>query len=114
MSYAYARKQGRSAVLRPAPTTMRNAFWPAAALLIAVLALAAGGGATRQNAAANDVVVTTAADHDDGNCTPLDCTLREAINAAHAGDTIKFNIPGAGPHVIEPTGSELPAVIPKN
>jgi len=93
---------------------MRNAFSPATALLIVVLALAVAGGASRQDAAASNVVVTTADDHDDGNCTPQDCTLREAINAAQAGDTIKFNILGSGQHVIEPTGSELPAIISKN
>jgi CSLREA domain-containing protein len=38
-------------------------------------------------------VVTTTADHDDGSCTPDDCTLREAINLANAAggaDTITF------------------------
>ena len=95
---------------------MRNAVWPAAALLIAVLALTTAGGARRQDVSAGGGViftVTTADDHDDGNCTQ-DCTLREAINAAQAGDAIKFNIPGPGPHVIEPKGSELPAIISKN
>jgi hypothetical protein len=48
------------------------------------------------------------------NCNPQDCTLREAVNAARAADTIKFNIPGPGPHVIEPTCSELPAIISRN
>jgi len=38
-------------------------------------------------------VVTTIADHDDGTCSPDDCTLREAVNLANAGggaDTITF------------------------
>jgi CSLREA domain-containing protein len=44
-------------------------------------------------------IVTTAADHDDGNCGALDCTLREAINAANADgmdSTITFapGVPG--------------------
>src|SRR5262252_3319887 len=52
--------------------------------------------------------VTTAADHDDGSCNATDCTLREAINAVNAGsggDTITFNIPGAGVHTINLTGA---------
>src|SRR5207244_10882356 len=51
--------------------------------------------------------VNTADDHDDGVCNAADCTLREAINAANAGDTISFNIPGAGVHTINLT-SGLP------
>ncbi len=51
--------------------------------------------------------VNTADDHNDGVCNAADCTLREAINAANAGDTISFNIPGAGVHTINLT-SGLP------
>src|SRR2546426_6640273 len=51
--------------------------------------------------------VNTADDHDDGVCNAADCTLREAINAANAGDTISFNIPGSGVHTINLT-SGLP------
>src|SRR5438309_2935331 len=40
--------------------------------------------------------VNTADDHNDGVCNAADCTLREAINAANACDTISFNIPGEG------------------
>ena len=45
-------------------------------------------------------LVTTAADHDDGACTPADCTLREAINAANettGANTITFaaNVTGS-------------------
>ena len=47
--------------------------------------------------------VNTADDHDDGVCNAADCTLREAINAANARDTISFNIPGAGVHTINAT-----------
>ena len=43
-------------------------------------------------AVAEGFVVTTTADHNDGTCSPTDCTLREAINAANAGvgDVIRF------------------------
>src|SRR5436853_5250656 len=47
--------------------------------------------------------VNTADDHNDGVCNAADCTLREAINAANAGDTISFNIPGSGVHTINAT-----------
>src|SRR2546428_231082 len=56
--------------------------------------------------------VNTVDDHDDGVCNVADCTLREAINAANAGsggDTISFNIPGAGLHTINLT-SGLPGI----
>jgi fibronectin-binding autotransporter adhesin len=39
------------------------------------------------------LVVNTLADHDDGFCTPADCTLREAINSANAmpgSEVIRF------------------------
>jgi CSLREA domain-containing protein len=55
--------------------------------------------------------VNSAADPGDGACTKLDCTLREAINAANqhangsAPDTIQFNIPGTGPFTISPASS---------
>ena len=52
-------------------------------------------------------IVTTADDHDDGFCTPDDCTLREAIFEANADpdiSTITFDIPGDGPHVIQLEG----------
>src|SRR5437879_6198985 len=47
--------------------------------------------------------VNTADDHNDGVCNAADCTLREAINAANAGDTISVNIPGSGVHTINTT-----------
>ena len=56
-------------------------------------------------------IVTNGTDADDGICA-LDCSLREAINAANANpgmDTVSFNIPGAGPHTIRPT-STLPII----
>ena len=51
---------------------------------------------------AANFTVTTSDDHDDGTCN-ADCSLREAINAVNAGaggDTISFNIPGAGVRTI--------------
>jgi CSLREA domain-containing protein len=51
-------------------------------------------------------------DADDGSCAVGHCSLREAITAAnHAedGGIIHFNIPGAGPHTIQPL-SALPAL----
>src|SRR2546422_271493 len=54
--------------------------------------------------------VNTADDHNDGVCNAADCTLREAINAVNAGsggDTISFNVTGAGVHTINLT-SGLP------
>lgn len=56
--------------------------------------------------------VNTTDDVDDGVCDATHCSLREAINAANvlAGpDTIAFNIPGPGPHTIQPTAG-LPTV----
>src|SRR2546426_10197241 len=54
-------------------------------------------------ALASTFTVNTADDHNDGICNAADCTLREAINAANAGDTISFNIPGSGVHTINAT-----------
>ncbi|MEZ4767078.1 MAG: right-handed parallel beta-helix repeat-containing protein [Caldilineales bacterium] len=49
-------------------------------------------------------VVNSTNDPGNGPCNASECTLREAIIAANANgssqDTIQFNIPGAGPHVI--------------
>jgi CSLREA domain-containing protein len=66
------------------------------------------------DAGALNFVVNSTLDTDDGNCTQTvdGCTLREAINAANArigGDTIAFNIPGSGVHIIAPT-SALPTI----
>src|SRR5574341_322259 len=58
------------------------------------------------------LVVNTTSDADDGVCNAAHCSLREAINAANlaAGeDVIAFNIPGSGPHTIQPA-SPLPAI----
>src|SRR5438128_8229059 len=59
--------------------------------------------AIEPTALAATFTVNTADDHDDGVCNAADCTLREAINAANAGDTISFNIPGSGVHTINAT-----------
>jgi CSLREA domain-containing protein len=62
-------------------------------------------------ATAATFTVTKTADTNDGTCD-ADCSLREAINAANVNtgtDTIAFNIPGAGPHTIQPT-SPLPEI----
>ena len=51
-------------------------------------------------------------DLDDGTCDEVHCSLREALTAANDAsglDTIVFNIPGPGPHTIQP-GSALPLV----
>src|SRR6266446_8039781 len=80
----------------------------------AALVLAAGFGlwhilpdsirnAVEPIALAATFTVNTADDHNDGVCNAADCTLREAINAANAGDTISFNIPGSGVHTINAT-----------
>jgi len=53
--------------------------------------------------AASAFVVNAADDLDDGFCDDSHCSLREAINAANANpgaDSITFDIPGPGPHVI--------------
>ncbi len=59
------------------------------------------------------LTVNTTDDHDDGACTPEDCSLREAINFSNihnAQDTIAFNIPGEGPFTIQPQ-SALPEIL---
>jgi CSLREA domain-containing protein len=56
--------------------------------------------------------VNTADDHNDGTCSALDCSLREAIIAANTqvgANTIAFNIAGAGVHTITPA-TALPAL----
>ena len=58
------------------------------------------------------LVVNTNDDIDDGVCDANHCSLREAINAANATSgtaEIDFNIPGAGPHTIQPL-SALPTI----
>jgi CSLREA domain-containing protein len=74
----------------------------AAALLLIVLL----GVPTPVQAAT--YTVNTTDDADDGTCDARHCSLREALDAANSSpgsDTIRFNIPGAGPHVIRPDGT---------
>jgi CSLREA domain-containing protein len=80
-------------------------------ILFVSLLIPATLGLTALPAMALTFVVNLTADEDDGECV-LDCTLREAINAANAAlglDTISFNIPGTGQHTIAPT-SALPSI----
>src|SRR5947208_3453246 len=67
--------------------------------------------------ATSTYIVNTTDDHDDGVCNAVDCTLREAINAANAlvnsntsPHNINFSIPGSGVHTINVT-SPLPPLI---
>ncbi len=53
--------------------------------------------------------VNSAADSDDGTCDAADCTLREALNAVQAGDTIVFSSLFNTPQVIYLAG-QLPAI----
>lgn len=73
--------------------------------LVAATVIVRGGGDT---ALANTLTVTKTADTADGTCDS-DCSLREALLAAQPGDIVSFNIPGTGPHVIQPL-SPLPAL----
>jgi CSLREA domain-containing protein len=82
------------------------------ALLLTLLLVAAASLAPPSAQAAATFTVNSTADPGDGVCDAVQCTLREAINAANANlgtDTIAFNIPGAGPHTIQPT-SALPSI----
>ena len=57
--------------------------------------------------------VNSVGDTDDGACSAAHCTLREAIlvaNASPGTDEIVFDIPGTGPHTIQP-GSRLPTIV---
>jgi CSLREA domain-containing protein len=79
------------------------------AVLIIAAALLAQAGTV--DADGTTFVVTKTADTADGACD-ADCSLREAIIAANALpglDSIHFNIPGPGPHTIQPT-SPLPTI----
>ena len=57
-------------------------------------------------------VVNTSDDINDGLCDDIHCSLREAIlnaNFLTGTDNIHFNIPGTGPHTIQPA-SPLPEI----
>lgn len=52
-------------------------------------------------------LVNTTSDADDGACDAAHCSLREAIRLSDADgqpSLVRFAIPGAGPHIINPTG----------
>ncbi|MDO8616728.1 MAG: right-handed parallel beta-helix repeat-containing protein [Dehalococcoidia bacterium] len=74
---------------------------PLAALAALLLVLA--GGSARPALAATTLTVTRSDDPAPDGCATNGCTLREAMLEAQAGDTIAFAIPGAGPHVIQPS-----------
>ena len=89
---------------------LRPALIVAAAGVIAVFAATAPTGPGTNTARAGGPVVTTADDPTPNGCKPGDCSVREALLDASGGQTISFNIPGAGPHVIKPT-SVLPGLV---
>lgn len=85
-----------------------------------ITATATGPGGTSEFSAcqiydlvqSGDYVVNTTDDTDDGLCAAAHCSLREAINTANAepgANNIFFNIPGDGPHTIQPA-SALPDI----
>ncbi len=74
----------------------------------------AGGGSWGGPSPSAGTAYTVVSDDDvdDGACNPAHCSLREAINVANsssAADTVRFNIPGPGPHTIQPS-SALPTL----
>jgi CSLREA domain-containing protein len=78
-----------------------------------VVALLLGIANGPPGAHAATFTVNSTVDPGVGGCDVVECTLREAIiqaNSATLGsDIIAFNIPGPGPHTIQPT-SPLPAI----
>lgn len=65
-----------------------------------------------QSAVSSIITVNSTADPGDGVCDQAECTLREAIvlaNGTAERQTIAFNIPGPGPHTIQPS-SALPTI----
>jgi len=76
------------------------------ALSALLLSLVSGVAVSPETVRAATYTVNTTDDVDDGTCDVAHCSLREAMNAANTSpgpDTIAFNIPGAGPHTIQPT-----------
>src|SRR3989304_8216582 len=79
-------------------------------ILVASAAVLAGGPVPVAQAA--PFPLNSTGDPGDGVCDETECTLREASGAANAlpgADAIAFDIPGAGPHTIQPSSS-LPTV----
>ena len=83
--------------------TVRAALIAIAGSALAFLAVPALVGPNTETVRAGGLVVTLAGDPVPDGCNPGDCSLREALLATTGGETISFNIPGAGPHVIQPT-----------
>ncbi|NNF39023.1 MAG: CSLREA domain-containing protein, partial [Gemmatimonadetes bacterium] len=83
-----------------------NDWLRAAPLPTVLLALLASG------APAQTFTVNTTSDADDGACTVVHCSLREAIQEANAvvDGVVAFDIAGPGPHTIRPLGL-LPDVV---
>jgi CSLREA domain-containing protein len=73
------------------------------------------GGFLFSSAAAGAATFTVNSTNDPGvgACDAIECTMREAINAANANpgaDTIAFNIPGPPPHSIKPVPPGEPPI----
>jgi hypothetical protein len=88
---------------------LRRVAWPlvgalAALLLLALLSLpelslagVVGQGGVLQprfEGVSAVITVNTLADENDGSCSDGDCSLRDAIQVANAGDTITFSVSG--------------------
>jgi CSLREA domain-containing protein len=96
------------------PTNLNVAQSTTSLTLYAILDSGVTLSSTDANAIFATVIfwVNVSDDVDDGTCDVTHCSFREAINAANAlpgTDTIAFNIPGAGPHTIQPL-SALPTI----
>lgn len=77
-------------------------------MLTAVVLMSTPVGKPGSQAAAAGPVVTIAGDPVPDGCDAT-CSLREALLAVGPGETVSFDIPGAGPHFIQPA-QELPAI----
>jgi len=87
-------------------------FWGILFALVLVFSLVGLMTSASVVQAQTTFTVNTTDDIDDGTCGATHCSLCEAINTANANagpDTITFNIPGPGPHTIQPT-SALPTI----
>jgi CSLREA domain-containing protein len=86
----------------------RRSHWGLLGCLV-LLMLISGGVSLRQGEAATTIKVTSLADPGDGTCTKAECTLREAIAATQAGDSITFDpaLFAAGAGTLTLTAGEL-------
>jgi CSLREA domain-containing protein len=115
--FAHAFTSGRSRMLVALSLCMLAAPLPAASLpaktanaRAAIATPAPGSNPTvSTTATASTRTVNSTADTDDGTCDATDCTLREALTAAQAGDTIAFSSLFNTPQVIH-LGGALPAI----